>query len=276
MRRRVLPEGWYPGDEGEIREKIDEWAVDIPSENTVAGLVPHAGWAFCGPQIASVLRSFPEDIETIVVLGGHNPSGGPFISYGESVWDLPSGLVERDSELAEEVESRLTGIPKSISEGNPDNTVEVVMAMATVVFRKARWAAWRIPSDERAMSFGEALAASSSALNRRIAVLGSTDLTHYGPNYGFMPPESREDPRAWTAVRDRRILDAFAGFKGSEALRLARVEHSACSAGGGVAAMSFAGASGAASGRVLSYRTSHEVHPSSSFVGYGAVVWETA
>jgi AmmeMemoRadiSam system protein B len=75
-----------------------------------------------------------------------------------------------------------------------------------------------------------------------------------------------------TEVNDRRFLEAVTALDGDEAVRLALRERSACSAGAAAAAIAFARAGGAASARVLHYRTSFDVAPASSFVGYAAVL----
>ena len=103
-------------------------------------------------------------------------------------------------------------------------------------------------------------------------MIGSTDLTHYGPNYDFTPRGTGPDALAWVREHnDRRLLDCLLGLRHNEALELAQRERSACSAGAAVAAARYAELRGAASGRLLEYATSHDRHPGSSFVGYAAI-----
>ena len=279
MRTRALPPGWYPGTGDEILGLIDRWRHD--SENrlrhrapAVSGVSPHAGWSYCGSMIHDVLSSFPENPDTVVVLGGHNPSGGHLVRYDDNAWRFPTGTLNRDAPLSDEVNSRVDGIYRTEKEFAGDNTVEVVMAMAAALYPDAAWTAWRVPADERAMEFGEKLHLAAESLGRRIIVVGSTDLTHYGRSFGFAPSESLEDPVGWTAARDRRELDALLNLDGERALKLAGSEKSACSAGGAVAASAFARAAGSGPGRLLEYRTSYDIHPSDTFVGYGSVIWE--
>lgn len=223
--------------------------------------------------IASVLVSLPDDIQTLILLGGHNPAGGLFVKYSEDVWELPTGQHFRDSAFADSVEKSMTEDMPLIEERDVDNTVEVVMAMAGAIKPRSKWVAWRVPSDERAVRFGKLLAETAENEARSVAVIGSTDLTHYGPNYGFMPPESRRDPVKWVEKRDRLLLDAVVSGNAKRALELAESHHSACSIGGAIAAMSFAISKGQDKGQLLSYATSRDIYPSPSFVGYGAVIW---
>jgi AmmeMemoRadiSam system protein B len=276
IRKRNLPEGWYPKSSESVEKLVQSWVPADKSGKTVAGIVPHAGWMFCGNIIAEVLSTLPSFLDCIVVLGGHNPPGGKFIAYIDDDWDLPSGTIRRGAELAETVTDRMPETMAPVPERAVDNTVEVVMPLVAALRPDARWAAWRIPADERAIDFGRILYDSAEHLGLRIAVIGSTDLTHYGPDYHFTPRESLSNPGRWMEARDRAFLNSIAAFRGPEALELANAGNAACSAGGAVAAMEFARISGSGPGRILTYSTSRELHPSSSAVGYGSVIWEAS
>ncbi len=277
MRIRELPSGWYPDTETEILSLLDSWKpvkkVSDTDSRPVAGLVPHAGWTYCGSMIASVLTAFSDDIKTVIVLGGHNGPGGPLISYSESSWEFPSGIRNRDSDLVDRMNHKVRNNYDIYDEKVADNTVEVVMAMAASIFPHAEWVGWRVPADERAISFGEALAETIKDTGRDVAVVGSTDLTHYGPNFDFVPPESLTDPVGWVKARDFSYLDALLSFDSNKALQLAGNEHSACSSGGAVAAQAYAAAVGSTRGELIDYRSSRDIHPATSFVGYGSILW---
>jgi len=278
IRNRALPEGWYPASEDEIRRLISAWGLKLPSEDdsagVSAGIVPHAGWDFCGPIIAEVLSAIGKAPDTIVVLGGHIPPGGPILEYSEDVWKLPSGNLTRDSELVERVNRLLPAgmVPRAENPG--DNTVEVILPLVAVLYPDVKWAAWRLPADENSLLFGDILAEAAMESAKRVVVIGSTDLTHYGPNYGYMPSDSLTAPLDWAKERDGNMLRALAEFQGERVLELAREEQSACSAGAAAGAMTFARKLGCSAGRILHYSTSHDVYPSSSFVGYGSIIWE--
>lgn len=275
IRGRSLSDGWYPADKAEVGEYIDSRRHADEEKTAVAGISPHAGWFFCGKMMADVVGSLRDNAEIVVVLGGHNSPGSPFIRYEGDAWDLPTGLLKRDGAFVEAVEVALPSGFDIHPERSMDNTVEVIMPMVAAMKPEAAWAAWRIPADKRAVVFGKTLADTAVSMDRNVVVVGSTDLTHYGPNYGFMPPESLDDPASWVQKRDMAFLNALSSGDAEKALFLAATDMSACSAGGAVAAMSFASVLGCESGRLLKYGTSRDVHLSSSFVGYGTLIWET-
>jgi len=277
IRNRALPEGWYPSTGEEIRRLISAWGLKLNSgdetDGILAGIVPHAGWDFCGPIIAEVLGTFGKSPDTIVVLGGHNPPGAEIIEYSEDIWNLPSGPLARDSDLVERVNRLLPDSLIPRAENSGDNTVEVILPLIAVLYPDVKWAAWRLPADENSLLFGDILAEAAMESARRVVVIGSTDLTHYGPNYGYMPSDSLTSSLNWVKKNDEKILRALAGFQGEKALELARRDKSACSAGAAAGAMTFARKLGCSAGRILHYSTSHDVYPSSSFVGYGSIIW---
>lgn len=273
-RNRGLSEGWYPSSVEGVRRFIR----GIPDErgSALAAMVPHAGWEFCGAIIARTMKCMAENLNSIVILGGHNPPGGRLVRYDEDAWNFPTARLYRDVEISDSVNSRVSDKYRLAAENSADNTVEVVLSMAAALLPEIRWAAWRVPSDERSLFFGNALAEIVKESGKRVAVIGSTDLTHYGPNYNFMPKESRSDPHAWVKKQDYEILHLLANFDGIGALEAANVQMSACSAGGVVGAMEYARVLGAKPGTILSYSTSSDLYPSTSFVAYGSIIWEIA
>lgn len=132
----------------------------------------------------------------------------------------------------------------------------------------------RAPPSSLAADLGAALAEAAAALGRRVAVAGSTDLTHYGRNYDFSPAGGGAGALEWVRdVNDRRILESMLALDVGAALKRAAQERSACSVGGAAAAMGFARATGARSGKLVGYMTSHDVHPGESFVGYAGILY---
>jgi AmmeMemoRadiSam system protein B len=130
------------------------------------------------------------------------------------------------------------------------------------------------PSAE-AGHLGAALARAANTLGKRIAVAGSTDLTHYGTSYGFAPAGSGEPAQKWVReVNDRRFIDSLLALDFDAALERALRERSACSAGGALAALSFARENGVSRGELVRYMTSLDVRPADSFVGYAGVLYQ--
>lgn len=275
LRKRYLPPGWYPGTAKQTRETIDAMLSGLHAgpPSAIAGVAPHAGWEFSGSLALGVFCRIIRSIDTIVIIGGHlSPSDGILCAF-EDGYETPLGVIAADRELLDALKSRLP-----IREDRyPDNTVEVQLPFVRHVLPNVKALAVRASPSREAIELGEILADISRRTGKKIAAVGSTDLTHYGSNYGFQPAGYGERALKWVRdVNDRRFIESLLSMQAESAIERATRERSACSAGGAIAAMSFAGALGCAEGKLVKYMTSYEVHPSESFVGYAAIVFPLA
>lgn len=273
IRPRTLSPGWYPGTGEETRETIAQYLREVPERRArgVAGVAPHAGWFFSGKIALQVFRQLKSDTDTIVVVGGHLHAGDGVLSALEDGYETPLGPLAADLELLDRVRQEVP-VEEDIYE---DNTVEVQLPFVKYLFPDARALAMRAAPSASAIGLGKGIKAAAAALGRKVAVVGSTDLTHYGRNYGFSPAGRGEAALKWVKeVNDRAFIDSLLAMNAEDALRHARESGSACSAGGAVAAMTFAGESGIEGGELLCYMTSYDVHPGESFVGYAGISYD--
>jgi AmmeMemoRadiSam system protein B len=159
--------------------------------------------------------------------------------------------------------------------------------MARFFFPCARLLALRLPADSSSYETGRLLAEAAGALGRKLAVVGSTDLTHYGRNYGFKPRGEGEGALAWVRdVNDRRFIEAVLSGDPGAVLDRAEGERSACSAGAVLGVLGFVqncipGGNRTSTGRsvpkLLAYATSADADGGGvpdSFVGYAAIGWK--
>jgi len=272
VRPRTLPAGWYPETETQVRRQIESFLQNAGGAGgtACAGVAPHAGWEFSGRLACRVLRCLEPETQTVAVVGGHLHAGDGVLAAFEDGYETPLGTVSADLELLACLRERLR-----IAEDRwQDNTIEVQLPFVRHLAPRARALGLRVAPSGEALALGEALAACAAQLGRKLAVIGSTDLTHYGPNYGFTPQGTGQAALTWVQEHnDRRLLDSLLALQHERTLELARREHSACSAGAAVAAARFAQLHGSKRGHLLEYATSHDRYPGSSFVGYAAVIF---
>ncbi len=272
VRRRYLPPGWYPGVEEKAREVIENMeksAIPGPAQG-IAGIVPHAGWDFSGGIAFEVLSRISRSMDTIVIIGGHlGPADGILCAFEDS-YETPFGLIPSDLELLAAIRS---AVPVA-EDRSTDNTVEVQLPFVKYLFPRARVLGMRASPSRDADRLGKALAEAARGLGRRVGVAGSTDLTHYGPSYGFAPAGTGNKALRWVReVNDHRFIESLLAMEFDAALERALRERSACSAGGALAALSFAQENGIRQGELVRYSTSFEVHPGDSFVGYAGILY---
>ncbi|MDD2903227.1 MAG: AmmeMemoRadiSam system protein B, partial [Syntrophales bacterium] len=125
------------------------------------------------------------------------------------------------------------------------------------------------------VALGEAVAAIAADKKLSLLAFGSTDLTHYGPNYGWAPKGFGPAAVQWVKEEnDKKFVDLALKMDGPGLLNAAAQDQSACSAGGAVAAITAAKKLGATKARLVDYYTSYDIMPGDSFVGYMGVVLE--
>lgn len=272
VRKRYLPPGWYPGVEEKAREAIENMERSLNPEPArgIAGIVPHAGWEFSGGLAFEVLSRISRSMDTIVIIGGHlGPADGILCAFEDS-YETPLGLLPADLELLAAIRA---AVPVT-EDRSADNTVEIQLPFVRYLFPRAKVLGMRAAPSRDADRLGRALAESARGLGRKVGVAGSTDLTHYGSSYGFAPAGSGNKALRWVReVNDHRFIESLLAMEFDSALERALRERSACSAGGALAALSFARENGVREGKLLRYSTSFDVHPAESFVGYAGILY---
>jgi AmmeMemoRadiSam system protein B len=272
VRKRYLPPGWYPGVEEKAREAIENMERSLNPEPArgIAGIVPHAGWEFSGGLAFEVLSRISRSMDTIVIIGGHlGPADGILCAFEDS-YETPLGLLPADLELLAAIRA---AVPVT-EDRSADNTVEIQLPFVRYLFPRAKVLGMRAAPSRDADRLGRALAESARGLGRKVGVAGSTDLTHYGSSYGFSPAGSGNKALRWVReVNDHRFIESLLAMEFDSALERALRERSACSAGGALAALSFARENGVREGKLLRYSTSFDVHPAESFVGYAGILY---
>jgi AmmeMemoRadiSam system protein B len=272
LRESSLPAGWYPHNPDEISRFLS----GMNRGSARAAIAPHAGWRFSGKIAAAATASLTQNAETLVVIGGHLPAGYPALFAMEDAVSTPLGNMTLHAALRAALIKELDGH----EDGFPDNTVEVLLPMARHFFPNASLLWLRLPAEKSSFDAGKAVAAAADKLGCAVAVLGSTDLTHYGPNYGFTPQGTGPQALRWMRdTNDRRFIDAVLSGDPAAVLERAEKDRSSCSAGAVLGAMGFASASDAGSARLLEYGTSADsigadsIGDADSFVGYAALAF---
>ena len=113
-------------------------------------------------------------------------------------------------------------------------------------------------------------------MNGGAVVIGSTDLTHYGDNYGFTPAGYGAAAQNWMKKNDEHIVGLALTMRPDKILTEAALSHNACGPGAMAATVAAAKAMGAIEGTLLEYTTSYDVYPDGEFemaVGYAGIVF---
>lgn len=272
IRRRKLSAGWYPETEEAIEQVLHDWCCrDIEKPRSRAVVVPHAGWPFSG-RLAFDTLSTLERSKTVVVVGGHLSAQSPLIMASEDAYETPLGIVETDHQLRDYITQNLESVPDTDSE----NSVEIIMPMLRYLNPEVRVVWLRVgPNSDLVHRLANTIA--EAALHEDaydIAVVGSTDLTHYGPAFGFTDHGLGDDAHAWVREsNDATILEKLAQLDAHGVIECGPRDRSACSAGAAAVAVAYACAVGCDDAELIGYHTSYDCRPADSFVGYAGITY---
>ena len=283
--------GFYPQDPYRCEEQIEALLASTPAQTTevrepLGGLVPHAGWVYSGAtalRLWRALAGLPSPPELVVLLGAvHRPGVRCATISAEDRWATPLGTLEVDARL------RAALLERSDRELLCDNqahvgehSIEVQLPFIRHLLPSASILPIQVPADERAVDFGLLLARTIAADGRRIVVVASSDLTHYGSNYGFVPAGTGKDALEYGKRNDRRLIQQVHELSPQGVLREAHEHYNACGSGALAAALSCCSALGADQATLLHHTTSNESGPRldpepSMFVGYAAMLLGSA
>ena len=273
-------QGWYPSREGDCREAIAGYLKSYPGSpaGNLAGIVPHAGWVYSGRLAALTFAALDAVKPQLVFLfGGHMHPGQKCECMTEGAFGTPLGPVVVHQELANELTAKFDCSTQTPHNASPDNTIELQMPFIRSVWPEAKVVAVAVAPGEQAGQIGRFCSQQASALNLKAVAIGSTDLTHYGMNYGFSPKGSGPEALEWSKQQnDRPFIDRLLALDGPGATEHALANHSACCPGAAAAALAFAKDRGAKAGKLIEHTTSHEVEGRGSpnmWVGYASIVY---
>ncbi len=281
-RRAMLSGTWYSGTSSGCRQEIEYFiknstVLPDPSSPVVGGIVPHAGWYYSGSIACDVIRLLSIGIsspDALVIFGTHLYPDSPFTIMKEGAWETPLGNIAIHEPLARELSLQSPFEIETPGTMSPDNTIEVQLPFIKYFWNHVKIVPIGAPPSPKSIEMGKAVAAVARKMGLNIIVLGSTDLTHYGPNYGYTPQGRGKAALQWTRdSNDRSVIDAILSMNPLGIIQEAQEKQNACCAGAAAAALSAGMALGAVRSKLVTYSTSHDKSPGESFVGYAGIVF---
>jgi AmmeMemoRadiSam system protein B len=289
-RRPVVAGQFYSDQREACLAEIQQCLAESPQfdelpETIVAGIVPHAGWVFSGDLAAmvfSAIKQVHQTVHTFVIFGAiHSYGGSSAAVYSEGSWLTPLGEVSIDSQLASEIIRLSVLVESNLKAHRSEHSIEVQVPFIQHLFGDAKILPIMVPPTPLAVQLGSDVAdIISSTEEKKIVCIGSTDLTHYGPRYGFSPLGTGPDAIRWAKeVNDRQFIDLAVQLAPEKIPLNASEKHNACGAGAAAATVAAAKRLGKKQGLLLAHTHSNEVmerkfgQSSEESVGYAAIVF---
>ena len=278
VRPAVLAGRWYPA----TAQACERFFSEIPKPDGAAdapkaAIVPHAGWVYSGAVAFGAMRALAEatpNPDLVIVFGGHlGPRSEPRLLL-EGEFETPFGAAPVPEALAQDVAMAVACDLETPEGYYDDNAVEVQMPMVRHLWPEAPVLTFGVPPNDSAPQLGaEVLRLARQRGYEDVVIVGSTDLTHYGPNYDFQPHGRGFAGLEWVKTdNDPRVIEAMADMNAERVLWTAKRDQNACCAGAVAASIAAAGILGAKRGLQTAYTTSWDVRADgaapTSFVGY--------
>jgi hypothetical protein len=281
VRKSLFSGSWYPGNASACEKEIKGFLKEYPTETIsdrflTGGIVPHAGWYFSGSIACNVIHCLTKEKspDVFVIFGMHLHSGSPAHIMTEGAWETPFGAIEIDNKLASELCQKFSFHIETADRFTQDNTIELQLPFIKYFFKDAKIVPIGAPPTQNSLEIGKTVVAISKQLGLQLKVIGSTDLTHYGPNYGFISHGRGTSAVDWVRnENDRRVIDAMLTMEPEKVIKESTANQNACCGGAAATAIAAAKALGAQKAETIAYATSHDKSPGDSFVGYVGIVF---
>ncbi len=303
---------WYPADARECQEAIARFLKEGDVDNDIqerelffGGIVPHAGWYFSGSiacrVIAAIAYSFclrekggepsghgdgkgGSDLQAaagknampdvVVIFGMHMHPTSPACVMTDGSWETPLGDLSIHGEMATLFAEKTGAQPCNPATFPEENTIELQLPFVKHFFPDAAIVPVGVPPTPQAEIMGREAVLAAQALGLRMVAIGSTDMTHYGSNYGFSPKGSGHKAIEWVKKKnDQAAIDAMVAMDGRRVIDEGLSRRNLCCAGAVSATIAAAKALGAVKGIELDYATSYDKSPGESFVGYSGILF---
>jgi len=281
IRKAMFAGSWYPATaaacEAEIKDFLEAPGIDQNAREPVrGGIVPHAGWYFSGAIACNVIHQLsagtPPDV--LFIFGMHLHPRSPAYITCEGEWETPFGNLSIETDCAKALAGLFEFEIETASRFTQDNTIELQLPFVKYFFPEAGIVPIGAPPRTESLDIGKRAIELAERQGLRAKIIGSTDLTHYGSNYGFMPKGSGPAAVQWVKENnDRRIIDAMLALDPQQVLDEALKNQNACCAGAAATAIAAGKAMGATQADCLSYAASYDKSPGDSLVGYVGIIF---
>ncbi|MBW2972200.1 AmmeMemoRadiSam system protein B [Candidatus Woesearchaeota archaeon] len=153
-------------------------------------IAPHAGYFFSGAGAAWVYKEIAEaEFPDVYIILGVNHSG-PVTCSSDDDWETPLGTVKCDKELIKSLAEK--GIPVKNEAHHGEHSIEVQLPFLQTVSKDKADTLMIAPimiADQRFDKWGRAIKEALEETKRTAVIICSSDFTHYGYNYDYVPFE---------------------------------------------------------------------------------------
>lgn len=254
---------------------------DLPTkrkEKRIYGVVsPHAGYNFSGPCAAWAYKEIAESKfpETFVILGPDHSGYGDYINASTKNWETPFGMVFNNTHLVRGVIGKCNFVNENEEAHKNEHSVEVQLPFLQFSNKdkidKLKIAPFSVTRYDYEMC--KKLGKQIASADEDIVAIASSDFTHYGRNYGYIP--FINNVKEEIHKLDNEAIQLVCKLKTEEFLEYLKKKKATVCGGGPIAiVMETVKGLGAKKGKLLHYYTSGDIiNNYNNSVGYASIVF---
>ena len=183
IRKPCVAGRFYPGSKAGLEKSVASYLVDAPKEDALVLICPHAGYMYSG-KTAGMAFSSVNIPDRIILIGPNHTGMGPYVSVMASgTWEIPTGQVEVDEELASEVLASSPLFQRDSEAHENEHSLEVQLPFIRAINPSAKIVPITVMRAGRSEceEMGKALARVISKAKGQTLLLVSSDMNHYEP-----------------------------------------------------------------------------------------------
>jgi len=262
IRKPVWEGKFYESNPEVLSAQIDRFLRNVktspPSGKLQALIIPHAAYVYSGQIAAHSYKLIQgKDYETVIIIAPSHRYGFEGCSiYPQGGYETPLGVADVDRVVASEL-SKASGFKYIPQAHQAEHAVEVQVPFIQQTLPQAKIVPVVMGFPQRKTIFTLATALAKVAVERKVLVIASTDLSHF-------------EPRKVANEIDAQTISLIESFKTNTLIsKLERRANIMCGGGPVVAVLLYAQKKGEAKVQVLQYGDSSQAGgPASQVVGY--------
>lgn len=265
MRRPPAVAGqFYQGVADRLTRQVEEFIdLNAAKEDALGVISPHAGLLYSGSVAGAVYSSirFPK---TFLLLGpNHTGLGSQFSLMESGEWEIPTGVFTIDTRLAGKIIRNCPKVTQDAKAHLFEHSLEVQLPFIAYFSQAVKILplAMLSASLEECLALGEGIARAIGAVDYPVAMVASSDMSHYIPD-------------KVARKKDRMAIDRVLALDPAGLYETVRRENiSMCGVLPATVMLAAAKHLGAGSARLVKYATSGDVSGDyDSVVGYAGIV----
>lgn len=285
IRKPTVAGQFYPAGRDDLNKQIKDSFLHergpgrIPCDKRKgrikAILSPHAGFMFSGPAAAWGYKEIAEsELADVYIVAGPNHTGSGKSSICAEDYETPLGVVRTDKEMCKLIVEETQLVEDSVSHMN-EHSVEVQIPFLQFACRDRindlRIVPIVLSGDIDCAKLGKDLKKAIEKSGKNVVIIVSSDMTHFGWNYGYMPFEEDIEKNLYKMDRETIKLIEESDSEGFEK-RLDEIKGTVC---GRFPIVMLLNAINAEEIRLLKYYTSGDIIGDyANAVGYAALVFK--